>query len=159
MCRRIFGVTNSIVLKPIISSILLADCPGDTSPGVTYRKLGFQKKADALPLVQHVLLSMYRRALSGEELDDDLLWLIAGRPKLIDIQSAYNKVIQKKGLARAVWVSDMEEPILSRHFTGPIRKGFTGIPGQNKIMIGFEKGHDHVKLQDWVSDKDYFLNY
>ena len=52
--------------------------------------------------------------------NNDILWDLAGRPKLRKINEAYERMKEGKPLGRAIWIPDMEESILGQCFTKKI---------------------------------------
>lgn len=154
-CRRIFGVCHDISLPSIWMSVEEPDVPSDTSPGITYKRMGFYKKADAMPVCQHYLRELLSYLEHNDpEADTQLLWCTAGRPKFMERDKAFRKVMERSSVGRSVWVSDMEEAILARHFTRHVSKKYMGSPGSHKIMINFDKVQDASKLKSWVSKYD-----
>jgi len=157
MCEKIFGA-DKIALGDIFFSIVEPDVPSDTSPGITYKRLGFTKKADALPLAQEFLLDLLNKVRSKEGCDTPtLLWCVGGRPKFTEVKSAYVKVSSRKSVGRSVWMSDMEEAIVSRHFSKHMNKKYMGNPLQHKVMVNIDKIRDAPLLHEWVKQHEYFI--
>jgi len=157
MCQEIFGCRNQITPESIKWCVDDPDVPTDTSPGITYRRLGFHKKADALPLCQVYLKELFKMLEQGIPTKFNLIWCIAGRPKFTEVEAAYRKVMNRNSVGRSVWVSDLEEAVMSRHYTRKIDKKFMGVPGRHKIMINLDKGSDAQRLQEWVEGFDHFI--
>lgn len=157
-CLEIFGKVNHIKLFDMEYCLDVPDVPSDTSPGITYKRLGFIKKADALPVCLSHLRDVLKK-IEKHELQTlpEIAWCIAGRPKFTELNKAFQKVYDRQSVGRSIWVSDMEEAILSRHFTRYIDKNITGTPTFHKIMINFDKVKDAKHLQNWVEQYDYII--
>lgn len=153
-CESIFGMSGVIDPGDILFSIMSPDVPTDTSPGIAYKRLGFRKKADAIPLARKNLKIFYDNIGTTNEKPLDLLWCVGGRPKLKYFWEAANDVSERKGVGRAIWISDIEEAILSRHFTKDIDRNITGNPLLHHVMINFDKVKDRSKLKSFVDKYD-----
>lgn len=157
MCKLIFDDIASIKLTDVRFAVFEPDVPLDTSPGITYRRLGFRKKGDALPMCRSYLSHFLANITDKPEENPPLVWCLAGRPKMLEVSEAYFKVSQRKSVGRAVWVSDMEEAILSRYFTIGLTKKYTGRPSKHKIMINFDRTRDSKEFYAWAQRFDYFI--
>lgn len=161
-CDKIFGTgaVDSINLCHPLLDIYEPDVPGDTSPGITYRRLGFRSKAEALPLAVKYLEGVYDRfEKDGKLRNEDIFfpWCVGGRPKLTQTTKAMKKVVGKLSVGRSIWISDIEEAILTRRYTKHIDRRYSGNALKHSIMVNFDKNRHSLELKGWVDKYDWII--
>jgi len=122
---------------------------GNTSPGISWRQMGFKKKWEVGDMGIQRAQSMLKIIDAGRI--PIFYWYLAGRPKTMKTIEAVQKVVERKPMGRAIWVCDFEESLLCKPILDELEhKLLNGNPFITRVMVGVNKYAQGDVLKKWA---------